>query len=114
MKQSAVAPQSRRPIGCQAQNCLEVATIRVETLDTGELTLCPIHWLEMRRRMQTALQVLRQLGRPTCFKADCTAGAVSVMPHLDERPLPVCEKHLEDLSWVTPLPEELAALEPSS
>ena len=32
------------------------------------------------------------------------------MRHLDGRSLPVCETHLEDLSWVTPSPVDLTAL----
>lgn len=95
---------------CIEPGCLELATVRVRTRDRTAAALCPLHWNEQRRIPGAVLQVDAVLPRPPCFKASCPADAVSAMSHLDGRCLPVCEIHLEDLSWVTPEPEDLAAL----
>ncbi|RYU14847.1 hypothetical protein [Nocardioides iriomotensis] len=94
---------------CRGVGCFELATVRVH-LGDDSIDLCPLHWQERRASPQKRLVVEKELSRPTCFKLECRADAVSGMTHLDGRCLPVCEQHLEDLSWVTPSQRELAAL----
>lgn len=95
--------------GCITVGCFELATVRVR-LGRGSIDLCPLHWQERRTATTERLLVEKELPRPRCFKHGCPADAVSAMTHLDGRCLPVCEEHLEDLSWVTPSRRELTAL----
>ena len=105
-----VRTKSAPAVACDSLTCFEVATIRI--LVEGELrVLCPIHWSSLRSNGLIMIQIVAELERPSCFKVGCRTGAVSVMSDLDGRSLPVCEKHLEDLSWVTPSPVELEALQ---
>jgi hypothetical protein len=94
---------------CHSPACFEVAPILVLTRDI-EMPLCPVHWSALRSSSRGEFRVLEELDRPPCIKRGCEAGAVSVMRHPDQRPLPVCEEHLEDLSRVTPSPVELAEI----
>ena len=87
----------------------ELATVRVR-LGKDSWDLCPLHWQERRTALTIRPVVQKEFARPGCFRDGCGADAVSGMTHLDGRCLPVCEQHLEDLSWVTPTREELAVL----
>lgn len=94
---------------CCAIGCDSVASIRAQVADDALLPFCGVHWQEVRS-ITFRRQVAQVPDRPQCFRAACTTPAVSVMQHLDGTPLPVCEKHLEDLSWVDPTPDELRAM----
>ena len=95
---------------CTAIGCDNIASIVVQSGTwfrrtrtagyTGTSCAC-------RSRQGNALYVP---DRPDCFHTDCQTPAVSVMTHLDGTFLPVCEAHLDDLSWVSPTPSELLEL----
>jgi hypothetical protein len=104
---------ARTAFPCEEVGCFEVATICVRVNDIAEQDLCPIHFSDLRNDRTVRRHVVRQLDRPACFKDSCGAAAVSVMPHLDGTALPVCERHLEDLSWVSPTAVELQAMDPT-
>src|SRR4051794_5807129 len=91
---------------CSAVGCDEVATVIVDVGDQSELPFCGRHWDQIRGP-EANRRVRAVLDRPDCFRSVCTAPAVSVMTHLDGTPLPVCERHLDDLSWITPSAKEL-------
>ncbi len=92
---------------CCAIGCNEVASILV-ALEDSELPFCGNHWQELRQGSHRVSRVLEVLDRPDCFTNGCSSPAVSVMTHLDGTGLPVCENHLDDLSWVTPTDGEVA------
>ena len=107
---ASVPTVSGPTVACGGAACFEVATIRI-SVEGEQRALCPIHWATARANSPTRIRVLAEVDRPACFKIGCDLGAVSVMSDLDGRPLPVCERHLEDLSSVTPSPAELEALD---
>lgn len=92
---------------CSAVGCDDVATIVVDVGNQSELPLCGRHWDQIRGT-ETKRRVRAVLDRPDCFRTACATPAVSVMAHLDGTQLPVCERHLDDLSWISPSAEELA------
>ena len=106
MKRVAANP---RALVCVEPGCFELATVRVQVDDLAPVVCAP-HWQDLRSQSGPSVSVLEVLDRPKCFKAACPSDAVSGMPHLDGRCLPVCEEHLEDLSWVVPDAVDLACL----
>ena len=94
---------------CSAIGCDSIASIVVQSGTDAPYAYCGLHWDELRRPFghENAIYVP---DRPDCFHTDCQTPAVSVMTHLDGTYLPVCELHLDDLSWVSPTPSELLAL----
>ena len=87
---------------CVAKDCLEIATIVVRGVKGIEWPLCPDDWRAIYRQTRGLIENVRTLERPDCFRPDCHDEAVAVMEHLDGSPLPVCQAHWDDLSWVTP------------
>lgn len=96
--------------GCSATGCGEIATIMVESGVNAERPYCPVHWQAVRVQSPVPRSCLRILDRPPCFRLDCLHGAVTLMSHVDGTLLPLCEEHLDDLSWVVPTSEELVYL----
>ena len=87
---------------CAVKNCMQIATIVVRGVKEIETLLCPNDWHALQRQTHGRTEIVRTLERPMCFRGDCHDEAVAVMEHLDGNPLPVCQKHWDDLSWVTP------------
>lgn len=87
---------------CVGERCQELATIVVRGPKGYEWSLCPDDWQQLNRRALGLMDVVRVLDRPACFRPDCQDEAVAVMEDLDRAPLPVCQQHWDDLSWVTP------------
>lgn len=94
---------------CRAVGCDDVATIIIDIADQSNLPFCGGHWDQIRGT-ETNRRVRAVLDRPDGFLTTCARPAVSLMAHLDGTPLPVCERHLDDLSWISPTTEELARL----
>lgn len=87
---------------CVAEHCQEIATIVLRGPKGYEWSLCTDDWQLLNRRALGLMEIVRMLERPTCFRRDCHDEAVVVMEDLDQTPLPVCQQHWDDLSWVTP------------
>ena len=87
---------------CSASECGEIATVLVERETAAETPPCGEHWQAVRLLADHPLSAAMVLPRPRCFVATCQAHAVEIVVHLDGTYLPCCERHLDDLSWVTP------------
>ena len=101
-------PGERAHWCCSAIGCDDVASIVVDPGLGSAEAYCGRHWDELR--LPFAAAELYIPNRPTCFHSACSPPAVCIRTHLDETPLPVCEAHLDDLSWVSPTPSELLEL----
>ena len=87
---------------CAAERCQQIAMVVVHRIDGDETPLCPDDWRPVLGHADGNVESVRALERPRCFRDDCLQGAVTVMEDLSRIPLPVCERHWDDLSWVTP------------
>lgn len=87
---------------CSVGRCDEIATIVVDHHNRAESPLCGEHWQTARHLTGDRLSTITILPRPRCFVAGCGESAIEIVVHLDGTLLPCCERHLEDLSWVTP------------
>ena len=96
---------------CAVENCMETATIVVQGAKEIDTPLCPNDWHGLQRQRHGPTEIVRTLEGPLCFRGDCPDEAVTVMEHLDGTPLPVCQRHWDDLSWVTP--NELGGTRPA-
>lgn len=104
--QGAWIIDGRRFWCCNAIGCDGIASIVVQSGTDVSYAYCGLHWDELRPPYAEGY-ALYVPDRPDCFHTDCQTAAVSVMTHLDGTFLPVCEPHLDDLSWVSPTPSEL-------
>ena len=93
---------------CSAIGCDNVASIVVDSNRGSVEAYCGRHWDELR--LPFAAAELYLPNRPTCFHSACSTPAVCIRTHVDGTLLPVCEAHLDDLSWVSPSPAELQEL----
>ena len=93
---------------CSAIGCDDVASILVESNPGSAEAYCGRHWDELR--VPFAAAELYIPHRPTCFHSACSTPAVCIKTHLDGTRLPVCDAHLDDLSWVSPTQSELLEL----
>jgi hypothetical protein len=87
---------------CSWEGCEEIATEAVRGPNRMECALCAGHWKVLDRKTPGLTEVTHPLSRPACFCSECGDEAVTVFEHLDGTALPVCERHRDDLSWVTP------------
>ena len=102
MRYVGEASASGTAFACVVSTCREIATIVVTCGDSTERPLCGEHWMRAQEAAGHQLAAGRTLARSLCFVAECRAGAVEIMVHVDSSLLPCCEGHLNDLSWVTP------------
>ena len=107
----ALTIDGRRFWCCTAIGCDSIASIVVQPGTDVPHSYCGLHWDELRPPYGKGC-ALYVPDRPDCFHTHCQTTAVSVMTHLDGTHLPVCEPHLDDLSWVSPTASELLALRP--
>ena len=87
---------------CAIESCMEIATVVVQGVKEIETPLCTNDWHALQRQEHGRTEIVRTLERPMCFQGDCRDKAVAVMEHLDGTPFPVCQRHWDDLSWVSP------------
>ena len=99
---------STRRGGHAAIGCDDVASILVESNPGSAEAYCGRHWDQLRLPLAAADLCIP--NRPTCFLSACSGPAACISTHLDGTLLPVCEVHLDDLSWVSPTPSELREL----
>lgn len=91
---------------CEVDNCQLIARVKTVDVDGAERLLCVMHWRAARLFVPGQLQTAHLIALPTCFVDRCTRDAVTIVGRYDEHPRPVCQRHLDDLSWVD-LPQEL-------
>jgi hypothetical protein len=87
---------------CSVESCAEIATVLVDGGPRSDLPLCGEHWQTARSLASDGLAAVMVLPRPCCFVAACGSPALEIVVHLDGTLLPCCERHIEDLCWVTP------------
>lgn len=91
---------------CGIDNCQLIARVKSCDVDGNERRLCVIHWSAAQVFVPGELQAAHLIALPACFVDRCTQDAVTIVGRYDERPGAVCQRHLDDLSWVD-LPQEL-------
>lgn len=87
---------------CSVTGCAEIATVMVERDPHAEAPFCGEHWQAARKLADHRLSAIMVLPRPHCFVSACATPALEIVVHVDGALVPCCERHLEDLSWVTP------------
>ncbi len=103
-----VTTEERAHWCCSAIGCDNVASIVVDSNRGSVEAYCGRHWDELR--LPFAAAELYLPNRPTCFHTGLPHARGVHQDHLDGTLLPVCEAHLDDLSWVSPSPAELLEL----
>lgn len=97
---------------CIYEECTGIADIVVRGPKRSELPICQQHWEYLNRRTRGGLiEIVRTLDRPACFRPDCRDEGVAVMENPDGPARPVCQEHLDDLSWID-LPEAVLVNRP--
>ena len=91
---------------CEVDNCQLVARVKTGDVDGAERLLCILHWRVAQVFVPGELQTAHLIALPACFVGRCKRDAVTIVGRYDEYPRPVCQRHLDDLSWVD-LPQEL-------
>jgi len=91
---------------CEIENCQFIARVMAGDVDGGERLLCILHWNAAEVVVPGELQAAHLIAPPACFVYRCERDAVTIVGRYDEHPRPVCQRHLDDLSWVE-LPQEL-------
>ena len=105
----ALTIDGRRFWCCTAIGCDNIASIVVQSGTDASYAYCGLHWDELRPPYGEGTPSTSLIGQ-TASTRTARPPAVSVMTHLDGTFLPVCEPHLDDLSWVSPTPSELLEL----
>ena len=91
---------------CRVSECPLIARVVIQDSDGEELEVCVPHWKDALQVSLGEIRGVRLLKPPRCFHVECAADAVTVVGRYDEPPKPVCQRHLDDLSWVE-LPTEI-------
>lgn len=91
---------------CEIDNCQLIARVKTCDVDGNEQRLCVMHWSAAQVLVPGELQAAHLIALPACFVDRCTRDAVTIVGRYDEQPRPVCQRHLDDLTWVD-LPVEL-------
>lgn len=97
---------------CGVPDCPAIAEIVVRDPGGGELDACRRHWHEALQRSNGLIRGVRLIRRPACFLSGCANAAVEIIDDSDGLPLPVCEAHRDDLSWVNHPPIDLPRRDP--
>ncbi|MFZ5848903.1 MAG: hypothetical protein ACOYX5_16140 [Actinomycetota bacterium] len=98
---------------CLYEECSGIADIVVRGPKRSELPICQQHWEYLNRRTRGGLiEIVRTLDRPACFRPDCHDEAIAVMEGPEGPARPVCQQHLDDLSWID-VPEAALVRRPS-
>ena len=90
---------------CSVGGCSLIARVTVQDAHGEQLEVCVPHWKDAVEVSLGDIRGVRLLKPPRCAHAQCTAETVTVVGRYDEPPKPVCQRHLDDLSWVE-LPTE--------
>lgn len=85
---------------CEIDNCQLIARVKTRDVDGNERHLCVMHWSAAQVSVSSELKAAHLIALPACFIDRCTRDAVTIVGRYDERPRPVCQRHLDDLSWV--------------
>lgn len=91
---------------CEVDSCQLIARVNVHHDVGGHRQSCMVHWQAAQRSAPEQFGAASVNDLPLCFVHRCGENAVTIVGRYDELPRPVCQRHLDDLSWVD-LPEEL-------
>jgi len=97
---------------CAWEGCLGVADLLVRGPKRSELAICQQHWDYLNQRTRGLIEIVRTLDRPMCFRPDCNDESVALMENIAGPARPVCQQHLDDLSWID-VPEAALMHRPS-
>lgn len=84
---------------CESSGCSLIARIHVALQHDDRLEVCVPHWGEVLRTHRDGIQGMRLMSLPRCFLHQCHRAAVTVVSRDDGQHLPVCQRHLDNLSW---------------
>ena len=91
---------------CRVGDCSLIARVVIEDAHREQLEVCVAHWQDALQVSHGQIRGVRLLKIPRCFLAPCRSEAVTIVGRFDEPPRPVCQRHLDSLSWVE-LPTEI-------
>lgn len=93
------------PIDCQVADCAEFARVAIRTAHSKSTQVCLAH-IRATLEANSALIEIRRLDCPQCARSGCRRDAVTQVDHDEAGALPVCGRHLDDLSWMA-MPSDL-------
>ena len=93
------------PIDCQVADCADFARVAIRATHGGKTQVCVGHIRE-GLEANPALIEIQRLDCPQCARSGCRRDAVTQVDHDEAGLLPVCQRHLDDLSWLA-MPTDL-------
>ena len=87
---------------CESSGCSLIARVHVALLHGDWLHVCVPHWGEVLRTQRKAIRSMRLVPLPRCFVTRCQCAAVTIVGSDPGEPLPVCQRHLDNLTWAAP------------
>ena len=94
---------------CSAEGCSLIARVLVCLPDGSQLEVCVPHWGDVLHQTPGEIQGMRLIQLPDCFVERCRSKAITIVGPVDDSSRPVCQRHLDDLSWVGKPSEAVAA-----
>lgn len=85
---------------CSAHGCSLLARVLVTLVDSEHLQVCVPHWGDVLQDRATVVQSMRLIALPRCFLPRCRSNAVTIVRPEDGSSRPVCQRHLDNLSWL--------------
>jgi hypothetical protein len=101
--------ECQAPIDCQVADCAEFARVAILAARSKPTRVCVAHIRETLES-NSALIEIRRLDCPLCARSGCRRDAVTQVDHDEAGALPVCQGHLDDLSWMAMPPDLLSDL----
>ena len=87
---------------CMSADCDAVVTFVLRQANRERIGVCQTHVQELVANRVGPACTVELVDAPGCFHRSCGVKAERIIKHLDGELLPVCQQHLDDLSWVTP------------
>ena len=87
---------------CSVATCGEIATIMIEHRARAEQPRCAEHWQQAHGSAPQSLNVVRTLPATELLRHQLRERGGGGHGAHRRIPLPCCESHLDDLSWVVP------------
>ena len=96
---------------CEIPDCTEIPHVVIRDAGGESLRVCTDHWQEVLLTSDGRIRGVQLLELPRCCRPACRHDAVTRVIDPDGARVPVCQQHLDDLSWVS-LPGPLLPHEP--
>lgn len=96
---------------CEIPDCKEIQRVVIRDTQGGSLKVCLHHWQQSLTASEGRHRGVPLVESPPCCRPGCRHDAVTRVIDPDGARVPVCEQHLDDLSWIS-LPGPLLPDEP--